>query len=255
MNRTVADILSFLCDLAPLTLQLDFDNSGLLIGSEDRAVERILLSLDITEAVVKEAVNEKADLIIAHHPVIFHPLKDLKSRPENKKILLMIHNGISAICMHTNLDIADGGVNDVLLECFSAKKESALCTDGLGRVGELHEPIPLEAFLSRCKRILHANGLRYISSGKDVRRIAVLGGSGASAIRDAYEKNCDTFLTADIKYHDFMLAEELGLNLIDGDHFCTEDPVMDMLAMKLNAQFDDLHILKSRLHKQIVQFY
>ncbi len=255
MNVKISDVYSCLCKLAPLSLQLDYDNSGLLIGCRDDYIRKILLSLDITEDVVKEAMEQKANLIISHHPVIFHPLKDLSDRPENRKLFLMLKNNISAICMHTNLDIAEGGVNDVLLDCFSAKKISVLSADGCGRIGELDREYVFSDFLQICKRVLKANGLRYTCSGNSVRRIAVMGGFGAYAIYDAYKQGCDTYITGDLRYHDFLLAAELKMNLIDGGHFCTEDPVIDMLISELKYRFDTIPIMKSKVHRQIIQFF
>ena len=251
---TVGEIYQVLQQLAPLDLQMDFDNSGMLLGDEKSRVSKALLALDITDAVAEEAVEEKAQLIITHHPLIFHPLKNLKSGPETEKILSLIRAGIAVLGFHTNLDIAEGGVNDVLLNLLGAEFRETLDSSGCGRIGEYSQPMSLRKFLLTCKGSLKTNGLRYVDAGKDVRRIAVMGGAGASALRDAWEKGCDTYLTADIGYHDFLLAKELGINLVDGDHFCTENPVLFMLQAKLQEAFPETEIMISRRHRQIIQF-
>ena len=252
---TISDLEKYLATIAPWDLQLSFDNSGFLIGNPSSEVENVLLSLDITDDVVQEAIDCKAQCIVSHHPILFHPVSTLVETPENRKILRMIEHHIAAICLHTNLDIADGGVNDVLLSLFSAEKQDFLDNDHCGRIGILPEPLPLYAFLSQCKSVLQTNGLRYYDAGNPVLRIAVMGGSGGSAVRDAFEKGCDTYLTSDIKYHDFILASELGINLIDGDHYCTENPIMYVLEEKLTAAFPSVSFSIAKSHKQLISFY
>ena len=243
---TVQEIFEQLCEYAPLELQMDFDNSGFLVGRGERPVKKALLSLDITLPVIREAEDMGADLIISHHPLIFHALKELRPEGPGEKALLLIEKGIAAICMHTNLDLAQGGVNDVLIRLLGAEPEEALDAVGCGRVGELPVEMPLSDFLARCKDRLRAKGLR---------RIAVMGGSGGDTFRDAMEKGCDTYVTADVKYHDFLDAAELGLNLIDADHFCTENPVIPVLNDRLQAAFPDVQFTVSKAHHQVISFF
>ena len=251
---TVNDVFAFLNTVAPIDLQMDFDNSGFLIGDGTSAVTSVLIALDITDQVVDEAWSKNVQLIISHHPVIFHPMKNLSLNPETKKYYSLIRHNISAICLHTNLDIVEGGVNDILLDRLGARCCSALDRDRCGRIGEYEEARDLHVFLTYCKERLGAEGLRYYDAGKPVKRIAVMGGAGASAIRDAWMQGCDTFVTADLKYHDFRLAEELGINLIDADHYYTENPVVEMLRQKLSAHFPELRISVSEKHGQIIHF-
>ncbi len=251
---TVNDIFVFLNTIAPVELQLDFDNSGFLIGNKMTEVTSVLLALDITDQVIEEACSKKAQLIVSHHPVIFHPIKNLSLGPETNKYYNMIKNSIAAICMHTNLDIVEGGVNDILLDRLGARFCQVLDQDRCGRIGEYEKTRDLRSFLAYCKDKLGAEGLRYYDAGKPVKRIAVMGGAGASAIRDAWHQECDTYLTADLKYHDFRLAEELGINLIDADHYYTENPVMEMIKQKLAENFPELEISISEKHQQIVHF-
>lgn len=253
--RTVNEIFEKLCSWAPLELQMDFDNSGFLLGRGDRPVRKVLLALDITAPVIEEAQALSADLIVSHHPLIFHPLKSLTADGPGEKALLMAEKGIAAICMHTNLDIAEGGVNDVLIRLLGAEPEGELDAQGCGRFGTLSEPMPLLDFLSLCKDRLRAKGLRYVDGGRHVRRLAVMGGAGGDALDDALAKGCDTYVTADVKYHVFLDAAERGINLIDADHFCTENPVIPVLAERLRSAFPELEFLVSREHRQIVSFF
>ena len=252
--KTVEDIFAFLCELAPLELQLEFDNAGLLIGRRRAEVQRVLLALDITDDVIDEAIEMGAQLIISHHPIIFHKLRSVSDADGDARVLRMAEKGIAAICMHTNLDIADGGVNDVLIRLLGASCESALDAEGCGRIGTLPEPMQMDSFLQRCKTLLNAKGLRYYDAGREVSRIAVMGGAGGDALYDAAEKGCDTYVTADIKYHQFLDAARLGINLIDADHFCTENPVIPVLAEKLRDAFPDLSFFVSSRHHALISF-
>lgn len=247
---SVKDIYDFLCTVAPLELQMGFDNSGFLVGRSDKEVKRVLLALDVTSDVINEAIDFRADLIISHHPVIFSAIKKLT----DDKLLRLIENSIAVISMHTNLDITDGGVNDVLLELLGAKAAEALDEDGCGRVGELPAAVPFDDFLKSCKELLNSKGLRYYSAGKSVKKLAVMGGAGGDFVSHAFEKGCDTYVTADIKYNRFLEAAEMGINLIDADHFCTENPVMPVLKEKLVSAFPDLEFSLSAVHRQIISF-
>lgn len=247
---TAHEIFSYLCDLAPLELQMSFDNSGFLVGRKEKLINKVLLALDVTETVVDEAISEGADMIITHHPVIFRPLKSLT----DVKLIKLAANDTAVVSMHTNLDIAEGGVNDVLLSLLGAESVDVLDKDGCGRIGILHKETELSDFLKLCRSKLPANGLRYYDAGRSVRKLAVLGGSGGDAIEDAAEKGCDTFVTGDINYHYFLLAQEKGINLIDGDHFGTENPIIPVLREKLSAKFPNVYFKVSEHHKAIIQF-
>ena len=253
--KTVSDVFAVLCRIAPLELQMEFDNSGFLVGRQDRELHRVLLALDITDEVIEEAESLGAELIVSHHPVIFHKLGAVTDAVPDTRVLRLIEKGIGAICMHTNLDIAEGGVNDVLIRLLGASCESALDAEGCGRVGELPEELPLTDFLARCKERLHAKGLRFYDAGKPVKRLAVMGGSGADSLLDAWKKGCDTYVTADIKYHQFQDAACMGINLIDADHFSTENPVVPVLAEILKEELPELDILVSKRHHAIISFY
>ncbi len=251
----VRDILAYLCELAPLELQMEFDNSGFQVGHGDQAVTKALLALDVTDEVVREAIESGAELIISHHPLLFRPPRRIvDSDPETGRILRLIEAGIAVISMHTNLDIAEGGVNDVLLRLLGAEPEAALDAEGCGRIGTLPEPVSMERFLARCQERLSVNGLRYVSSGRTVGRLAVMGGAGGDALEDAFAKGCDTYVSADLKYHSFLRAQELGMNLIDADHFCTEQPVIPVLCEKLTQRFPDVCFRVSRKHGAAIRF-
>ena len=250
------DIFDYLNELYPVSTQEPFDNAGFLIGSRMSVAEKVLLSLDVTSKVIEEAENLGCSLIISHHPVIFHKLADvLWDDPVGKKIAALVKNNISVISMHTNLDKAEGGVNDVLVKKLGAVRSERTDADAFLRIGYLDKPVPFVDFLSSCKTSLSGNGLRYFSAGKDVRKFACLGGAGGDELETAYSLGCDTYVTSDIKYNVFLDAEELGMNLIDADHFCTENPVIFALKEKLVDRFPDVDFIISKTHQQVIQFF
>ena len=234
------------------------------MGFPDNEVKKVLVSLDITDDVIDEAVNIGADLIVSHHPIIFEPLKRVTADDgKGRKIIKMIQNGISALCLHTNMDSAAGGVNDALMRTLGVECAEILCPHGkhpdgtpygISRIGSLDEAVKLDDFLIKIKNNLSANGLRYVSGGKDVFKIACCGGAGAGDMIMAYEMGCDTYITSDLKYDHFLLAKELGLNLIDADHFCTENVIVPVLKEKLNEKWPELEVKISAVPSQTIKF-
>ena len=261
----VRDIYDYLNAIAPVSLKMDFDNVGLLVGDYEAEAGRCLLALDITVEVIQEAKNIGAELIVSHHPLIFGSIKSVTADDlTGRKIIELIKNDISAICMHTNLDIAQGGVNDALMNALGASVSSYLepCGSdaegneiGCGRIGELKSETEFAEFLCVCKQALNAGGLRYHDAGKKVKKLAVMGGAGGSGIALAKAQGCDTYVTSDIKYNGFLDAKELGINLIDADHFCTENVVIPVLAQKLSKEFTVTEFIVSSVHKQTVRFF
>jgi dinuclear metal center YbgI/SA1388 family protein len=261
---TVSDVLNRLTELAPMALKMDFDNVGHLVGRMSAPVRKILVSLDITSAVIAEAISTGADLIVSHHPLFFSVKDVTDGTVIGGKILSLAENKIAAICMHTNLDAAAGGVNDALAAAAGIDDVTLLNVEGTlpdgtdysyGRVGTLKNPVALSDYLETVKTNLRANGLRYHDAGRPVHKIAVVGGSGGQMLADALARGCDTLLTSDIKYDVFLDAKELSINLIDGDHFCTENLVVARLFDVLSGSFPDVAVEISAVHGQTAQFY
>ena len=253
---TVGDIFAFLNEKAPVAAKMDFDNVGLLVGRSDRPVTRILTALDITDEVIEEAHAMAAELIVSHHPLFFELKAVTDGSWEGQRALELAENGIAAICMHTNLDAAQGGVNDALTAALGGRVEAVLEPEtGIGRIGELPHEVPFSDFLPFVKKQLASNGLRYHAAGRPVKRLAVCGGSGGGEIGLAAAAGCDTYVTADVKYNQFLEAKHLGLNLIDADHFCTENVVVPVLYGWLSEAFPDVDVRMSALHGQTARFF
>lgn len=256
---TAKEIESYLFSVAPKELAMNWDNVGLLIGQPSSPVESVLVALDITEEVVDEAIEIGADLIVAHHPVMnckWLPVQNVRDDTYQGRILIkLIQHNISAICMHTNLDIAQGGVNDMLAKALQLTQIAPLGDDGCGRVGYLENEVSLDTFIQTVCNALNSSGLRFVSAGKRVHHVAVGGGACWDYHTDALLKNCDTFVTADLGYHDFLDAKALGLNVIDAGHFPTEDVVCPQLIALLKNQYSALTVSKSLSHKEVFQYY
>lgn len=252
----VIDIFDYLTAIAPVDMALGFDNVGLLVGRRDREVTRVLTALDITDEVIQEAISLQAELIVSHHPLFFE-LKGVTDKEwTQERALTLAENRIAAICMHTNLDAAEGGVNDALMDALGVSVSGVLDEkSAIGRVGTLAQEMTMEVFLPHVKSVLMVNGLRYHDAGHPVSHVAVCGGSGGSDIPLAAAKGCDTYVTADIKYDQFLEAKHLGLNLIDADHFCTENVVVPVLQRWLREKFPLLEVFVSQVHEQTAQFY
>lgn len=263
----VKDVFDFLDGLAAFDTQMDFDNAGFLVGRGDRQVKRLLVSLDITEAVAEEARAMGAELIVSHHPVIFHPAKSITDRdPLGRTLLALIEGGVAAICAHTNLDAAVGGVNDVLAARLGLTDTEVLepsGTDrrgrpiGIGRAGKAAPGAPTAAadYAAFVKEALGANGVRYVDAGRPVSRVAVGGGACGDMGHLALTLGCDTFVTSDVKYNQFLDAAAMGLLLVDAGHFPTEDPVCPAIAAYLRDRFPELTVIESDSHREIVQYY
>lgn len=254
---TVHQVEQKLFEWAPRQLAESWDNVGHLVGDPDREVRRILVSLDITERVVQEAADGGFDLIVSHHPVMnctWHPVQTLRTDDRQGRILTKLtENRISAICMHTNLDAAEGGVNDCLAQKLGLSGTIPLNEQKIGRIGTLSCEIPLEQFLHDVVKSLSCRGLRYRDGGRPVHRVAVGGGACGEYIPQALAQDCDTFVTSDLRYNDFL--DTRGLNLIDAGHFPTENVVCPEVVHRLQKAFPAICVSKSAVHRDAVQYY
>ena len=239
-------IMNALERLAPRRLAEDWDNPGLLVGSCAQKVSRILVALDVDDAVTQEAIDRRADMIVAHHPAIFRGMKQLRTDlPLGRRLAVLLTHNIAVAAAHTNLDITHGGVNDVLAERLGLEKLSAFVithqedgvTESLGRVGSLPTPLSIEDFARAVKERLDVSHVRLAAAAaRPVRRVAVCGGAGADFIDDAVRRGVDVYVTGDVKYHEAQRAVEQGMHIIDAGHFGTEAPVLPVLVEQLYAE-------------------
>jgi dinuclear metal center YbgI/SA1388 family protein len=226
----IIDLLRLLEEIAPSTISEDWDNPGLQVGSLHQEIGRILLSLDPTLESTREAGRRQAQVLLTHHPLLFKPISCLNEDiyPGNVIREAMI-GGISIIAVHTNLDAAAKGINNILADVLTLKDVAPLREipeipgGGLGRIGSLPEPMGMAPFLKKLKVALSAERVRIIGErASPIRRVAIMGGAGGSMISRASEMGADVFITGDVTYHQALEAKTLGLLLIDAGHFCTE---------------------------------
>lgn len=239
-------VMNFMNKIAPKNLAEDWDNPGLLIGNPNAELTKIFVCLDVSEEVITAAKNFGANLIITHHPLIFHAIKNIRTDLSlGKKISALIKNDIAVFAAHTNLDITIGGVNDVLadkiglidVKMFGAEEFS------LGRIGRLAEPVSLENFAEHIKKVLRIENIRVIRAGDFlISKVGICGGAGADIISKAKFFGADIFVTGDVKYHEAQFAAENKIHVIDAGHFATEFPIVHVLAEKLRAEFTELEI-------------
>lgn len=231
---TVRELYTFLNERIPSSLSCDWDNDGLMCcPCEDAPVRRVLVALDVTMAVAEKAIAEGYDVILSHHPMIFRPIRALDpADPVAKKAIRLLCAGVSVMSFHTRLDAVEGGVNDILTEALGLENTVSFGPEGgaVGRIGELSSPMTLAAFAERVKRVTGAQSVQVVDAGREVRRVAVLGGSGSSDAEAARRAGADTYLSGELKHDILTDYPERGLNLVAAGHFHTEDPVCARLC-------------------------
>ena len=239
----VIEITSLIEAFAPLSLQESYDNAGLIVGRADDEVHGILLAVDVTEEVIAEAVSEGCDMIITHHPIIFHALKRFNSASQTERCVEeAIRRGIVLYAAHTNLDSTPQGMSWRVglllgLEQMKVLQPTSAEGAGFGVVGELPSAVPAEVFMREVMDRFGVKALRHSDIVKPkVQRVAICTGSGGSLIDDARESGADIYLTADLRYNDFMRHEN-AIILADMGHFeseyCAIQILFDILSKKI----------------------
>lgn len=246
MSILVKEIYDSINQFAPFGTQEKWDNSGLLVGNPNQEVSGVLISLDISVSALKKAQETGCNLIFSHHPVIFSAIRNLYS---DTVVYQLAKHDISAICCHTPLDIAQGGINDLIvqkLETYISIEDEILPIedDGLGRIITLEEEISLPEFAGIAKKALGCEAVRFSANHQEkIRKIAVCSGSGSSMLEDLAGR-CDAFLTGDVKHDRWYKAQELHIALLDCGHYATEVIMIPYVAGKLREAFPDLKIIE-----------
>lgn len=253
MAVKVQQVLEILEQIAPPELACSWDNVGLLVDA-GRPVTSIMTALDITADVVRDAAESGCELIVSHHPVIFDPLRRVTAEDVPA---MLLQNGISAICMHTNLDAAAGGVNEVLAGIFGMQDPEPFA-GGCGRVGSI-EPITVPQLARKAQQELAARcnapdagpavQVKFADTGKPVQRLAVISGAGGSLFEEALAMGADCLLTGEANHHHACDAKRLGLSLIAAGHYATEFPVTAAVEEKLRAALPGVEVLVSTANK------
>jgi len=246
---TVRDVYGFLDEISPFKNQDKGDNSGIITGSKDKEVKKIAVCLDITAEL---AANTDADLIIAHHPVIYHPVSRIDSRGA---LFRLIQKDIAAIGFHTNHDIAFGGVTDIMLKKLGFPESvTAMDSVGFGRVAELEKAVSAKELAETCKSAFGCSFVKYVGGKKPIKRVGLCSGGGSMLVETAVDLELDAYITGDVRWDRFVFAENFGLTLIDAGHFHTEDIFCEDLVGRLRDRFPDISTEKSIYSKDLCNY-
>lgn len=252
--KKIKDIIGIMEEFAPKTLKEDFDNVGLMVGDRNKEVKKILLALDCTLDVIQEAKEKNVELIITHHPLIFRkPSSITTDTLIGKKIIELIKNDISLYSSHTNLDSAENGLNETIVnllgystnELIEVNKMARNDNEGLGRIVRLEDFIKLEDLIEDIKEKLNVKSLKLVKGCEKVKNIAIINGSGSDFFEKAYKKGADCIITGDTTYHYASDYKELGVSIIDTGHFSSEWIVFLQVINKLTDKLQDIEILIS----------
>lgn len=261
----IKSITSYLESIAPLSLQEEYDNSGLIVGNEEENVIGVLICIDCTEAVVEEAISKKCNLIIAHHPIIFSGLKKITGRNYVERVILKaVQNNISVYAIHTNLDNISEGVNKMICDKLglgkckfllpSTDEKTRSVNSGSGMVGLLSKPMAEMDFLTKVKEVMKAGSLKYTGLlGKRVSKVAVCGGSGSFLLNAAIEAKADVFITADFKYHQFFDADN-KIVVVDVGHYESEQYTKELIHNLLKRKFSIFALRLSDINTNPVNY-
>lgn len=258
----IKDIAEIIEKDFPLNLAFDRDNVGLLIGDREEEVKKILLTLDVDEAVVNEAITCGANLIISHHPLMFFKTSRLtEADSEQRAIRLMIKNGIALYSAHTNLDAASGGLNDYMASLLGMKNAEVIDVvstengiHGFGRMAVLEESVSLKELMDKVIKIFNADGLRYAGElDAKISKLAINTGGGADILPLAVNEGCDAVITGDIKYNGYLDCLSGGMCVIDLMHYDSEQIVMNFFENYFMHK--NVDIVKSKTNVNKIKTY
>jgi dinuclear metal center YbgI/SA1388 family protein len=256
---TVKDLLETLDKIASFGLAEKWDNVGLMVGDPNQQIQGILVALDPTEEILAEAKESGADCIITHHPLIFHPIKAVfTDQPQGRFLRTALENEITVIGCHTNLDQADGGVNDVLASRLGlvgsrplvpaateqgSEESAGVSATGFGRVGRLAQPLSREKFIEHLCAFFKLPFLRVAGRmPAEIITVAVCGGSGSELAEAAYASGAQVYVTGEVKHSTARWAEAAGFCIVDAGHFATENPVVESLVAVLQGFLSEQNI-------------
>ncbi len=234
----VADVAAAIEEFAPLALQASYDNAGLIVGRASAEVRGVLVAVDLTEAVIEEAVRLGANMIVTHHPIIFTPLKRLTaSNCVERCVEMALRGDIAVYAAHTNLDSTPDGMSWRVGEVLGLSGMQPLDGEGYGVVGDLTERVSVDAVLAAIAERLNVQSMRHSEvESESVRRVAICTGSGGSLLPHAVASGADIYITSDLRYNDFFAAQG-DLTIVDIGHYeseyCAIEIIFDILSKKM----------------------
>ncbi len=264
---TVAEFAAFLEDFAPCSLAAEWDNVGLLVGDRTLDVRKVMTCLTVTPESAAEALDEGAGLIVSHHPLPFRPLSRLSTDGTDGRLLWdLIRGGVSIYSPHTAFDSAARGINQRLAEHLGLCNVQAIVpagdavqaetqSPGTGRCGALPQPTTLDALLDQVKQTLKLAAVQYVGElGQSISRVGIGCGSAGEFLATAAERGCDGFVTGEMRFHDCLHAQALGIGVILLGHYASERFAVEELATVLANQFSDCQVWPSRQESDPIHF-
>ena len=255
----IKEIIVALERFAPLPLQDDYDNSGLQVGLTETEATGALLCLDVTEAVLAEARTLGCNMVVSHHPVLFHPLRSLTEHDINGRcIIKAVQEDIVIYSSHTNLDNVKGGVNDRIASILGLSNTKPIVQrtegNGSGVIGDLSKPIILSELFLILQDKFTVSVIRHNKCvEKQVQRIAVCGGSGSFLIQDALKLGADSFITGEVGYHHFFGFENI-MSLIEIGHYESEQFTIELLYEVISNSFPSLPLFKTTINTNPIEY-
>lgn len=246
---TCENIIACMEELAPRVFAENWDNVGLLTGDREQKVYRIMTALDATDSVITQAVEQKVDMLVTHHPMIFSGMKRVTTDDFiGRRVIKLIQNNISYYAMHTNLDVCM--MNDVAAEKIGISKEEILeevCTnpktgepEGIGMIGSLKEPIMVEQLAEKVKLAFHIPHVRVSGDlHRRVQRLAISTGSGKSMAKYAQKKGAEVFISGDMDHHTVIDMLDQNMQVIDAGHYGTEHFMAEYMCTYLRGKFGE----------------
>ncbi len=256
----LGEVINIIESVAPLSIQEEWDNSGLQVGVKEAEVASVLLCTDITEAIVTEAIEKDCQLIISHHPLLFHGLKTIQgATPQERCVMRAIQHGIAIYSSHTAMDCYLHGVSGRMAEKLGISDYRILSPTGeqvgLGVIGNLPQAIAFCDFLAQVKEAFQAPVIRYVAPSKPlVQTIAMCGGAGSEFTATAIQQGADVYISADFKYHELQQAEG-QIGVMDIGHFESEQYTKEVFAELLLLHAPTLKIYMAEHDKSPIQAY
>jgi dinuclear metal center YbgI/SA1388 family protein len=259
----IQDVVVALERFAPLPLQEGFDNAGLQVGLTETDVSGALLCLDVTEAVIDEAISLGCNLIVSHHPLLFHPLKQISDKNDVQRMVRKaIRNDITILSMHTNIDNAVGGVNYKIAEKLGLEECQLFCEKqvgdiqgGSGVVGVFTEPMGAKAFIRRMKAVF---GVMCVMGNellqRPIRKVAICGGAGSFLLPEAIAMGADAFITGEMHYHEYF-AHEQEIQIAVIGHYQSEQYTAELFAEILHASCPELKTYITSINTNPIHYF
>ena len=235
-----SDVMKILETLSPTAFAESWDNVGLLLGRKDKTVHKVMLALDATDDVVEQAVLQKADMLITHHPLLFSGIKKITEDDFiGRRLIKLIKNDICYYAMHTNFDVmgmADAAADAMKLqnsEVLEVTYEDEIAKEGIGRIGKLPKEMSLEECAEFCKE------------DAVIENVAIVPGSGKDYIETALHKQADVYITGDIGHHNGLDAMEQGLMILDAGHYGIEKIFVPYMQDFFDSQMPEIIVNKA----------